>query len=444
MKKLLIWLVVVIVVAAAAWWYFGSNSEQAASAFDLTRKGVAAQGDLVVSISAVGTVEPIHAVEIKSKASGEIIELAIEEGDVVQKGDLLVRLDPTTAQNDYDQAEADYAVAKVTLDQRRKELNRQEDLYQKKLISETDYDAARLAHEQANSQFVRARAALSTSKERLDDTEIRAPIDGLVLSRWVEEGQIISSGTSSVTGGTLLYIIADMSRINVIVDVDETDIGRVTTGLNSRVVADAYPERKFNGEVMRIAPSAKVEQNVTMFEVTVLVDNSDGLLKAGMNADVEMVVDEVLNAVLIPVRAVQTRMVERKSPHGGDSTMRADRKHPEGSDTTMRAGRTPPAGMGTAGRSGQGGMPSHPGMMGHRSDRRGGNVEQFVQVIENGKIVDRPVEVGLTNMDYAQITKGVQPGDSLVWTLTSGAMAGREQFLERMRSRGSVPGMRSH
>jgi len=436
MKKLVIWSLVVVVMAAAAWWYFGSDTDSAASSFDMTRRGVATSGDLTVSISAVGTVQPIHAVEIKSKASGEIIELAVDEGDVVQKGDLLIRLDRRTVQNEYDQAEADYEVAKVTLEQREKELNRQRGLYEKKLISETEYDAARLAHEQANSQFVRAGAALSTSEERLQDTEIRSPIEGLVLSRSVEEGQIISSGTSSVTGGTLLYIIADMSRVNVITDVDETDIGQVSTGLGARVVADAYPEKKFDGRVIRIAPLAKVEQNVTMFEVTVLVDNEDGLLKAGMNTDVEMVIDEALNTVLVPLRAVQTRMKER--PKEMDSTMRAERRQAMGMDSTARAEWRSRMGTDSTAHDAAG----NPEMAGRFSGRRGGRIEQFVQVIENGETVDRPVRVGLTNLDYAQIIDGVQPGDSVVWTLTSGAMAGREEFMERMRNRSAVPGMR--
>jgi len=415
MKKLVIWLVVIGVIAVGGWLYLRSNDSPAASSFEVTRRGVAIIGDLTVSISAVGTVQPIRAVEIKSKASGEIIELAAEEGDFVQKGDLLVRLDPTEVRNDYDQAHADHQVARVTLEQRKKELKRQKDLFERNLISEKDYDDARLAAEQANSQFVRTRAALSTNAERLEDTEIRSPINGLVLSREVEEGQIISSGMSSVTGGTLLFLIADMSWVHLIVDVDETDIGRVQTGLPAWIVADAYPERMFAGEVVRIAPMAKVEQNVTMFEVTVLVDNEDGFLQAGMNTDVEMVIDEATGAVLVPVRAVQTRMARRGHPTGaGDSVSMKMAHAPAGTER-----RHPPSGQ-----------------------RRGG-IERYVQIMEDGEIVDRPVKVGLTNLDYAQIIDGVQPGDSVTWKLTSGAMAGREHFIERMRSRSAVPGMRT-
>ena len=411
MKRIVIWVIIVAVLAVAAWLYFRPGQDTAASTPELTRRGVATRGDLTVSISAVGTVQPIHAVEIKSKASGQITKLGAEVGDVVRTGDALVQLDPTKVRNDYDQAKADAEVAKVTLEQRRKDLDRQKGLFDKELISESDYDAARLAYEQANSQYVRAQAALSTSTEQLADTEIRSPLEGLVLSRQVEEGQIIASGVSSYTGGTLLYTIADMSKVYVIADVDETDIGRVQIGLPARVVADAYPEREFDGGVLRVAPLAKVEQNVTMFEVTVLVDNKDGFLKAGMNANVEMVIDQTTDAVLVPVRAVQTR------------TARPD----------SMAAHAAMARMSDSGGPRRGGPPS--------GGRPGGRMGHFVQVIENGQIVDRRVRVGLTNLDFVQILEGVQPGDSIVWQLTSGALASREEFRQRMLSRSSVPGM---
>jgi len=146
--------------------FHGSEAADAqADAF--LRTAIAERGDLVVSISATGRIDPIEQVEVKSKASGEIITLPIEVGDVVHKGDLIARLDRTTAQNDFDQATADHAVAKVTVEQRQKELQRQESLFEKELTAENLVDDARLAYEQANAQLVRAEAALSTAAERL-------------------------------------------------------------------------------------------------------------------------------------------------------------------------------------------------------------------------------------------------------------------------------------
>ncbi len=418
MKKILFGGIIIVVAGLGIWYLAGSEDDSDAASAELTQTGVATRGDLTVSISAVGTVEPIQAVEIKSKASGEIIELTANEGDYVEKGELLVRLDPTTVQNTYDQAKADFEVAKITLEQQKKELKRQKDLFDQGLISELAYDDARLAYEQANSQYVRAQASLSTSAEALEDTEIRAPINGLVLTRSVEEGMIISSGTSSVTGGTLLYLLANMSQVYVVADVDETDIGRVKLDLPARVEADAYPDQTFDGEVLRIAPLAKVEQNVTMFEVTILVDNEDGLLKAGMNADVEMVIDESLNTTLVPVKAVQMRI-------------------PEEMRQRMAAMRN-------------GGSPAHPpedretpsdAEKGNKRPQRSGP-RMYVQVIEDGKIVEKDVTIGLTNLDYAEITEGIEPGDSLQWSLTSNALQQREAFRQRMLRRTSMPGMR--
>jgi HlyD family secretion protein len=219
--------------------------------------------------------------------------------------------------------------------------------------------------------------------------------------------------------------------VHVIADVDETDIGRVKIGLGARVTPDAYPGREFTGTVMRVAPLAKVEQNVTMFEVTIVVDNQQGLLKAGMNADVEMVIDQALDVVLVPVGAVQTRIAGpggMDGPRGENDNPSAEnaRAHSSDENPSRPGGRNDSSGDDTTAMA------------------PGDNVpELYVEVINGGQVVERPVKVGLANLDEVQIIEGVAPGDSLQWSLTSGALAGREQFRERMRSRSAVPGMRS-
>lgn len=426
--KIVVWVVILAVIAGAGWWWFSGGEESSASTDAFMRTAVAEKGDLVVSISASGRIDPIEQVEVKSKASGEIIHLPIEVGDIVHKGDLIARLDSTTAQNEFDQASADYEVAKVTVDQRRKELKRQESLYEKELAAENLVDDARLAYEQANAQLVRAKAALSTAKERLEDTEIRSPIQGVVLTRPVEVGQIISSGTTTVTGGSLLCTIANMSEVYVVADVDETDIGKVQIDMPASINADAYPDMTLQGRVLRIAPLAKVEQNVTMFEVTTLVDNGEGLLKSGMNATVEVIMARADDALLIPAKAV---------------TMKPPPARPENSDTSegmsgrhlAEAGGPPP---GEQHRQ----RPPNGAPRGEWGGGPRGHMLPMVQVRSNGATEWRPVKTGLSDLDNIVILDGLSVGDTVVYSLVSGALQARDEFRERMRNRTAVPGMR--
>lgn len=443
MKKVLLFVGLVVVAGGGYWWYSSrptaSNSEEM-----FRRTAVARRGEMVVSISATGRIDPLEQVEVKSKASGEIIELPIEEGDIVKRGDLIARLDRRTAQNDYDQAQADYSVAEVTVRQRQRELDRLNTLFANKLASESELDNAKLAYEEANSRMVRAKAGLSTVDERLRDTEIRAPLDGVVIDRPVEIGQIISSGTTTVTGGTLLCTVANMKQVYVVASVDETDIGKITIGLPAFITPDAYPEKRLIGTVERIAPKSKVEQNVTVFEVTALVDNGDDLLKSGMNSSVEVVTDQADDAILVPVRAVEIR--QPQSPSGGDTTrdgLRAEGT--PGRGDSMGGQRQGPRGEGGARPQGgepATGMPQVAGGMQANSGGQRGSGIPMIQVRKNGVEEWVRVKTGLSNVDEIQIVEGIAEGDTVVYSLSSGAMQARTQFMDRMRTNNQIPGMR--
>ncbi len=424
------WIGVIVVVAGAgAWWQFaGRTTDTKASAF--VRTALVHRGDLVVSITATGHIDPIEQVDVKSKASGEIIELPIQESDYVRKGDLIARLDRTTAQNDYDQTQADFAVAEVTREQRQREMERQQSLFDKGLSPQSDLDNARLAFEQANSQLMRAKAALSTYKERLQDTEIHSPIDGIVLSRPVEIGQIISSGTTTVTGGTLLCTIANMTKVYVVADVDETDIGKVEVGLTATITADSYPDRHLEGTVLRIAPLAKVQQNVTMFEVTTLVDNAAALLKAGMNASVEVVTARTEDALMIPVVAVD-KMPNPAAPKVTDTGTSPGSGSPQ---MAQRPG-------GAASRDGAHAETASPGMANNGPSHSRGP-SPAVQVRRNGTVSWVPIKTGLSNLDDIVVLEGLAEGDTVVYSLTSGAMRDRQAMVDRMRTMNTVPGMK--
>jgi HlyD family secretion protein len=406
---------VVVVLAGAGYWYFRDSGGAPANL--LERTAVVERGDLVVSISASGVIQPVEQVEVKSKASGEIIELPVQEGDFVHKGDLVARLDPVTVKNDFDQAQADFNVAQATREQRETEKQRQQDLFDRHLVAKSELDNASLAYEESGAQLVRARAALATAQDRLDDTEIRSPIDGIVLSRPVEAGQIISSGTTAVTGGSLLCTIANMNRVYVAALVDETDIGRVKAGMSAGIRPEAYPKEVLEGQVLRVAPQARVEQNVTLFEVTCLVDNSNGLLKAGMNATVEIVMASALDVLTVPVRAVGSERPGGGAAHAQGGAVASER------DTSAGAAR---ALQGEGRSKGQGR---------HDSAR-------WVQVRQAGTLEWKSVEVGLSNLDRIEVRSGLAEGDTVVYQLVSGAIQARDEFRSRAATRGPTGDMR--
>ena len=307
MKKIFVIVGGLVVAGGAFGYYFLGNNQniEAAPAGQVTRIVTIERGDLNLTVSANGVVQPINRIEVKSKASGQIEQLNIEEGQFVEKGSLLIALDQKTAQNDFDQAKADLALAEASASQQENNHKRAEELFTKALISQQERDQINVEYVRAKSQLLKARAALATMQERLQDTRIIAPSSGIVLSKNVEVGQIISSGVSNVGGGTVLATIADMDQVHVETNVDEVDIGKVREGQRARVVADAFPDDGFNGEVIRISPLGKSQQNVTTFSVVILVRNLNGKLKAGMSCSVDIEIFRRQQIILVPNEALK-------------------------------------------------------------------------------------------------------------------------------------------
>lgn len=252
--------------------------------------------DIIVSANAAGLVEPVKTVEVKSKASGEIIEVLIEEGDRVVAGQLLVRVDPRIPLNGVMQAEADSVVARAELDNAEAQLRRAEALHETQSITDLEFEQARLAQASAAARVISAGRAVEDAKISFEDTEVRAATSGTMLGRSVEVGTVIASASRDVSGGAVLMRMASLDTVQVRALVDETDIGMIQQQMPVTMTVEAYPNRPFDGEVLRIGAEALVEQNVTMFPVLVRIDNREGLLRPGMNAEVEIHIGEVNGA----------------------------------------------------------------------------------------------------------------------------------------------------
>jgi len=262
---------------------------------------------LEVSIEASGVIEAISAVEIKSKASGEVLFLGAEVGDFVTKGFMLAQIDQRTANNIVDQTRSDLEASKVRLSNAESQFDRGKELHMNASISDKDFEDIKENYAQAKSTLVRNEVSYENAKIALDDTVVKSPIDGTVISRPVEVGQVISSPTSAFGEGSILMTMADLSKVRVRALVDEIDVGKVSIGQSVSIKVAAYRDKEFIGTVSKIEPRAYVQQNVTTFPVLIDIENDDNLLLIGMNTDV---VIEVLNkdvAMSIPTMSLRTR-----------------------------------------------------------------------------------------------------------------------------------------
>ncbi|HJS46815.1 MAG TPA: efflux RND transporter periplasmic adaptor subunit, partial [Gemmatimonadales bacterium] len=262
--------------------------------------------DIVVSARASGAIEPDTLVEVKSKASGEITEIRVETGQLVERGTLMVQVDRRQARNTTAQAEANLEVARARLQNAEAQRHRSEELFKSQSITQTEYETAVLDHANARANVVNAEVAVENARIQLGDTEIRAPMTGTIITKAVERGAVISSPTTAASGGTVLLTMADLGLVRVRTLIDETDIGKIRAGQRATVTVDAYPNQPFEGEVLKVEPQAETQQNVTMFPVLVRINNRGGLLRPGMNAEVEVHIGNREDVLAVPNTALRT------------------------------------------------------------------------------------------------------------------------------------------
>ena len=382
---------------------------------------------LEVAVSSAGIVEPIATVEVKSKASGEVLDILIETGDMVEQGSLMVSIDPRIVRNRLAQSDAEFKAAISRREIAQTQKKRVESLVGNGTLTQSDLEQAMLDLANSEAQVVTARVSVENARIAVDDTDIRAPISGTIISKPVEIGQVISSPTQDFAGGTLLMQMADLSAVQIRSLVDETDIGKIRAGMPARVLVAAYPNQPFPGEVVKVEPLAVIEQNVTMFAVLVSIQNPDGLLMPGMNAEVEVSIARADDAMTIPVMALRTRrdlettaMVLGRSVDditealaGGEE----EREVPE-----ARRGR----------RDG--------GNRGQQSDYRfGGN---FWVVLDTPGREIRKVRTGVTDLDNVEIVRGLDEDDRVL-VLPSSHLLETQQDLQKFINRrvGGVPGI---
>lgn len=262
--------------------------------------------DITVSAEANGAIEPIVIVEVRSKASGMVTNMTVETGTFVKPGDLLVQVDTQTVQKQFRQAAADLNSAKAQLEVATAQKQRSDEMLAAKVITPQENEQARLTYESAQAGVVRQQANLDIAQQALEDATVRAVTTGTIIEKDVSVGQIIQSSTNSVSGGTTLLKMADLTHVRMRAFFNETDIGNIHAGEAATVTVDAFPDRRFLGKVEKIEPQAVVQQGVTMFPVLVNLENFDGALRPGMNAEVSAIIDQRIGVLAVSNDAIKT------------------------------------------------------------------------------------------------------------------------------------------
>jgi HlyD family secretion protein len=433
---------------------------------------------IALSVQANGTVEPVDIVEVKSKASGTIVRMPVDIGSNVKTGDLLVQIDPRDVQNQYTQAAADVSSATAQRAAALANRNRSAELYKEKIITAQEMDQATLDFANADANLIKARTNLSIARVRLEDATVRAPSNGTIIEKPVSEGMVISSATSSASGGTTILKMADLTKVRMRAFVNETDIGSVQPGQSAVVTVDAFPNRRFVGLVSQVEPEAVVQSSVTMFPVLVSLNNFDNALKPGMNGQVTMDIAHHDNVLAVPSDAIRNSRdastvapvlgVPADSIRAAVAAARAARggrfgtasstasSTAQGSDSTRRfslapgdtsfrrrlggaASGTPSQfgqrGAGTGGTGGfsrQGGTGGGGGATGTFAGGTGGPM--FVFVKKDDHYSPRLVRVGISDFDYTEIVSGLQQGEMVALLGPAVLQAQRDQLQNRVRA----------
>jgi len=329
-KRIIIGSVILLILIISIFYFVnGSAGDQLANMKIRYKEYKVEKGTFKVTVSANGIVRPIDRIEIKSKASGEIINLPVEQGDFVKKGDLIALLDQIDEKAEVAQSQADLDIARAELKQAQRTFNRREELFKDNLISEEERDQIELSLAVAKGKLIQANTALERAKERLSESTVRSPIDAIILQKYVEQGQIIASGVSNVGGGNPIVDLADMKSVYIEAGIDEIDIGKIKIGQEAVIFAEAYPNLFFKGKIVRIAPEAKIEQNVTLFDVVIEVENKENKLKSGMNTNIEITIIKKDDVLLAPTLAIQMENGQKNNGNKASVLLKKNNKFSE-------------------------------------------------------------------------------------------------------------------
>ena len=297
-QKLWIGIGAVVLVGLVVWLLSGGKKEEKVE-FE-TAKVV--KQDISTSITATGTIEPVTSVTVGTQVSGIVSKLYVDYNSVVKKGQVIAELDKTNLISELNRAKADLTSAQSTLNYETANFQRYQTLFDKGLVSANDYESARLSYDKARQTVASSRESVQKAQTNLGYATITSPIDGVVLSKSVEEGQTVAA---SFNTPELFTIAQDLTDMRVIADIDEADIGGVLEGQRVTFTVDAFPDDKFEGQVTQVRQQATTSSNVVTYEVVISAPNKDLKLKPGLTANVTIFTLEKNGVLAAPAKALR-------------------------------------------------------------------------------------------------------------------------------------------
>lgn len=299
-KKLIICMSVAIAIIAAVTIFMRSNKRQPITIIYETAK--VERATISNSVTATGTIEPVNKVEVGTQVSGIISKIYVDYNSIVKKGQVIAELDKINLESELASAKANLASSKSELDYQETNYKRMKALHDKGFISDDDFDIADLSYKKAKEAYLVQLQTVQKAQTNLGYATITSPIDGVVLSKDVEEGQTVAASFSTPT---LFTIARDLTDMQVVANVDEADIGNVRDGQRVTFTVDAYPDDTFEGRVKQVRQQGEEESNVVTYEVVISAPNNDLKLKPQLTANVNIYTEEIENVVSVPAKALR-------------------------------------------------------------------------------------------------------------------------------------------
>lgn len=299
-KKLIICISVAIAIIAAVTIFMWSNKRQPITIIYETAK--VERATISNSVTATGTIEPVNKVEVGTQVSGIISKIYVDYNSIVKKGQVIAELDKINLESELASAKANLASSKSELDYQETNYKRMKALHDKGFISDDDFDIADLSYKKAKEAYLVQLQTVQKAQTNLGYATITSPIDGVVLSKDVEEGQTVAASFSTPT---LFTIARDLTDMQVVANVDEADIGNVRDGQRVTFTVDAFPDDTFEGRVKQVRQQGEEESNVVTYEVVISAPNNDLKLKPQLTANVNIYTEEIENVVSVPAKALR-------------------------------------------------------------------------------------------------------------------------------------------